>query len=240
MLSPLTASALLLAHLAGSPSASPVSAFIVQDDLAPRTLFAGQYVGLSFELVDIDGKPRTLFPVVRKADTAEVEVAPAAPAPTTVVVFFSLYDPSSAIAVERLVEIQAEYAPGAVEIVLVDSNDDEIVSGSGDPLEKFRAWRDEKKVTLPVLIDRGNVVADRFGALCSNQVFVIDPARVLRYVGAIDDDPHGAKRAKNAHVETYLRNALAAVTAGTELAVTSTRPLAGRPIKRAPVAGVSR
>ena len=226
MLPSLSAAALLLAHLVGSPA---------QGDTVPRTLLAGQYVGHSVELVDIDGKPRTLLPTPRKDETAEV-----APAPTTVVAFFSLYDPSSAVSVERLSEIQAEYAPAALEIVLVDSNDDEIVSGSGDPLEKLRAWRDEKKVTLPVLIDRGNVVADRFGALCSNQVFVIDPERVVRYVGAIDDDPHGAKHAKNAEVEHYLRNALAAVAAGTEVAVTSTRPLAGRPIKRAPVAGEPR
>ncbi len=220
---------LLLAH----PSTARAPARGGQDDAIQKTLFPGQVMRLSFDLVDLEGKTRTLLPLVRKDAPAD-----APKPPTSVVVFFSLYDPSCAVAVERLTEIQEAYRARNVEVVLVDSNDDEIVSGAGDPLEKFRKWRDEKKIALTVLIDRGNVAADRFGALCANQAFLIGADREVKYVGAIDDDPHEKKRAAGSEVRSYLRNALDAVLSGDLPEEASTRPLAGRPIKRASTTGV--
>src|SRR5690606_35736142 len=99
--------------------------------------------------------------------------------PVVVLAFWSLRDPLARIAEAKLEAIAADYAERGVKVYLIESNHDELVSGAGDPLDRIRALRAERKLTLPLLLDRGNVVADELSALCSNQVFVADPKRVV-------------------------------------------------------------
>jgi hypothetical protein len=168
-------------------------------------------------LTGLDEQPRALF--------AEH------PERALVLVFWSYRDPVSRFYAPRLAEL-ARAHEGRVAILLVDSNSDELLGGS-DPLAKLRAVVAEEKVTLPVLLDRGNAVADALGATANGQAFVIDANRTLRYHGGIDDDPDGARRAQGIPLRTWLANALEAVLAGRAPAENWTRP-SGRPIKRSP------
>ena len=56
--------------------------------------------------------------------------------------------------------------------------------------EAARAWRTEQAIAYPILLDADGAVGRRYGARATPQMFVIDPRGVLRYAGAIDDDPH--------------------------------------------------
>jgi peroxiredoxin len=49
------------------------------------------------------------------------------------------------------------------------------------------------KIDAPLLIDRDGAVGHLYAAKTTPHMFVIDAKGVLRYQGAIDDDPHGRK-----------------------------------------------
>src|SRR5688572_2513940 len=139
-------------------------------------------------LSDLDGKERRLF--------AENE------GKALVIVFWSYRDPVSLGYVKKLTELQAKHE-GRAAIVLVDPNHDEIV-GAGDPLATLRAAVQKAEVGLPVLIDRENRLADDFQAKTNTQAFLVDANHILRYQGAIDDDPRGQKKQKNVAVQEQL------------------------------------
>ncbi|NOT31289.1 MAG: redoxin domain-containing protein [Planctomycetes bacterium] len=146
-------------------------------------------------------------------------------------VFWSRKDPVSRYYLKALTELQRTRAE-KLTVVLVNSNYNELVSG-GDPLAKMRETIAADKVTLPVLLDHGNKLADDFRATANAQVFLIDANRFLRYHGGIDDDPDGERSKKKLPRNAWLEVALDQVLAGERPKENWTRP-AGLPIKRAP------
>lgn len=178
--------------------------------------------GRTEELVlpDLDGKEHKLF--------AENE------GKALLVVFWSYRDPVSRFYAPALAELQDKYE-GRLAIYLVDSNQDELV-GASDPLLKMREVLSKEQVTLPLLIDRENRLADDFQAKTNAQVFLLDANRYVRYHGGIDDDPKGEKRKASQAVTPKLVPALELVLAGKKVEYNWTIP-AGRPLKRAPKDG---
>ena len=71
-----------------------------------------------------------------------------------------------------------------------------------------------------VLMDPDQRIADLFGATTTPQVFLIDPDRVLRYTGAVDDRTFRNREAS----QDYLADAIQAVVEGRSPDLTSTLP----------------
>ena len=69
------------------------------------------------------------------------------------------------------------------------------------------------KIGFPVLKDPGNKIADQFGAVRTPEVFLLDPSRVVRYWGQIDDQ-FGVGVARGKAVHHYLQDALDDVSGG--------------------------
>ena len=168
-------------------------------------------------LPDLDGKERALF-----AESTGKAL---------VIVFWSYRDPVSLYYAPVLAELQARY-PEKLALYLVNPNQDE-VAGSGDILGRMREAVEREKVTLPVLIDRDNRLADDFLAKTNAQAFLVDPNHILRYHGGIDDDPRGERKKKGIAVQQKLGLALDTVLKGETPEYNWTIPV-GRPIKRAP------
>lgn len=82
-------------------------------------------------------------------------------------------------------------------------------------------------LTFPVLIDGGARIARTLGASVTPTACVVDGQGVLRYRGAIDDDPAGSR---GDGATPFLREAIDAVLAGQDPPRKETRP-AGRPIR---------
>ena len=81
---------------------------------------------------------------------------------------------------ERLQEITDDYSKRGVVILGIDSNSNE----TADQIKKVAAKR---KVNYPILIDPGNQIADKFGAITTPHVFIMDKDGKLIYEGAVDD-----------------------------------------------------
>jgi peroxiredoxin len=67
---------------------------------------------------------------------------------------------------------------------------------------KSAEWKKGEGFTYPVLQDASGTVGKSFGAKTTPHMYVIDEQGVVRYAGAIDDDPRGKNEKKTNHVKT--------------------------------------
>ncbi len=86
--------------------------------------------------------------------------------------------------------------------------------------EDSRAWKAEQGFGYATLQDPEGTLGHAYGARTTPHLFVIDAAGVLRYSGAIDDDPYG----KVAAPANYVEGAVRALLAGGDPDPTTTKP----------------
>jgi peroxiredoxin len=120
---------------------------------------------------------------------------------------------------DRINQIAAEYQAKGINFIGINSNSTE---SPGD-VKKHA----EEHYKFPVLIDTGNVIADKFGANVTPEMFYFNEKNVLVYHGAVDNDRSGANVTIN-----YLRDALDAGLAGKPVAKATVNAF-GCGIKRA-------
>src|SRR5690606_15402508 len=80
-----------------------------------------------------------------------------------------------------------------------------INSNATESLDYVKSHASEVGYNFPVLIDKGNVLADKLGASVTPEFFYFSTENVLLYHGALDNDRSG----KNVTIN-YLRDALEA------------------------------
>lgn len=86
--------------------------------------------------------------------------------------------------------------------------------------EETRRWREQHRIPFPTLQDPEGRAGRAYAARTTPQIFVIDGKGVLRYAGAIDNDPHeDEKRPVN-----YARAAIDALLAGKVPSPAETQP----------------
>ncbi len=137
----------------------------------------------------------------------------------TAIFFIATQCPISNDYNERMKALYKDYGPRGVKFVFINPNNTE---PAAEVAEHAKKWGFEFKVYK----DEGNVVADRFGAQFTPEVFVVDRQGVIRYHGAIDDSRQ-PDRIKTHH----LRNALDELLAGKAVSTPETKAF-GCTIKR--------
>jgi peroxiredoxin len=123
----------------------------------------------------------------------------------------------------RMNDLQRVYGDRGFALVAVSSNDAEKY-----PEDSFEAMRDRARsqgFVFDYLYDESQDVARALGAERTPEVFLFDAERRLVYHGAIDDS-----RDDTAVEEQYLRDAIEAVLAGDEPAISET-PAVGCTVK---------
>lgn len=97
-----------------------------------------------------------------------------------VVAFLGTECPLATLYAPRLVQLAGRFAERGVAFVGINANQQ-------DSLSELARYAKIHEVTFPLLKDVGNLVADAMGAVRTPEVFVLDPHRVIRYWGRIDD-----------------------------------------------------
>lgn len=110
-------------------------------------------------------------------------------------------------------------------MILVNSN--EAYRDQGDGLEDMQAFAAANGYTVPYVIDENHALADAFGATRTPDVFLFDPAFMLAYLGAIDDNARNA----DAVERPFLLDAMENLAAGETIDPTETKSV-GCTIKR--------
>ena len=136
-----------------------------------------------------------------------------------ILVFLSVQCPVVKGYDERIVKLAADYQAKGINVIGINSN----VTEAADKVKTHAA----EKYKFPVLIDKGNVLADKIGANVTPETFYVNEKNVLVYHGAIDNDRSGENVSMN-----FLRDALDANLSGKTVAKTSANAF-GCTIKRA-------
>jgi peroxiredoxin len=126
----------------------------------------------------------------------------------TVIIFLSAQCPVVKSYTERINALAAEYKAKGIAFVGINSN-------SSEDLAWVTSTRNENFAEIPVLIDTGNVIADKLGANVTPEAYFFDANNTLIYHGAIDNDRSG----KNP-TEKYLGNAFDLALAGKKVETT--------------------
>jgi peroxiredoxin len=135
-----------------------------------------------------------------------------------VVVWLSVQCPMVKAYNDRINEIAAEFQSRGINFIGINSN----VSESPEAIKTHAA----QHYKFPVLIDKGNVLADKFGATKTPEIYYFDAKNVLLYHGAIDNDKNGTNITAN-----YLRDAASSNLSGKKIETPSTNAF-GCTIKR--------
>ena len=120
---------------------------------------------------------------------------------------------------QRIIELHQKYAPMGFSVVAINSNDKNVQPG--DSFEQMKKLAKQKKYPFPYLYDESQEVAKTFGATRTPHVYVLDKDRVVRYIGAIDDNSEEPAMAK----EKYVGNAVDALLSGKEVSVKETKAI---------------
>lgn len=136
---------------------------------AAQGLTVGATAG-DFTLPDVDGKPHSLESLKGKNGT--------------VVIWLSAQCPVVRAYKDRINQIAAEYQAKGINFIGINSNATEDLNWVKSNIAEFG-------YKFPVLIDKGNVLADKWGASVTPEVFFLDAKNVLLYHGAIDNDRSG-------------------------------------------------
>ena len=137
-----------------------------------------------------------------------------------VVIFLSAQCPVVKGYVERINLLAADYQAKGINFVGINSN-------ATEDLNWVKSNATENGYKFPVLIDKGNILADKLGATVTPEAFYVDAHGVLLYHGAIDNDKSG----KNI-TDTYLKAAFDSSLTGKKIERTSANAF-GCTIKRA-------
>lgn len=135
-----------------------------------------------------------------------------------VVVFLSAQCPVVRIYNDRINKLAAEYEAKGIKFIGINSN-----STEGLDWVKSHAAENYK---FPMLIDKANVLADKWGANVTPEMFYFNEKNVLLYHGAIDNDKTGENVTIN-----YLKDAFDLALAG-KAVVKTTAAAFGCSIKR--------
>jgi peroxiredoxin len=159
-----------------------------------------------FKLTDTSGKKQTLSSLKGKNGT--------------VLIFVSTQCPVVRDYIERIGKLAADYSERGVNVIAVNSN-------ANETIDDMKAHASANNLTLPVLKDKGNKLADQLGAQRTPEVFFLDASNKLVYHGRIDN--HRKIELVNAN---DLRDAIEATLAGKPVVKTEASAF-GCTIKRA-------
>lgn len=135
---------------------------------------------------------------------------------TLVIVFSCNHCPFVQAYEDRMKTLQKDYGFKGVQLVAINSNDDQ--NYPEDSFDKMVTRAEKQGLDFPYLRDEDQTVAGKFGATHTPQFFVFDKERTLRYLGKMDDNWKEPQLVK----DTYLRDALDAIIADENVKVPET------------------
>jgi peroxiredoxin len=160
----------------------------------------------NFTLADTEGKQRSFNDLKGKNGA--------------LIVFMSAQCPVVKGYAERINALAKDFQAKGISIIGMNSN-------ATESLDYVKSNMTERSHAFTMLLDKGNVIADKFGATVTPEVYLFDKDGKLVYRGAIDNDRSGENITARP-----LQDAVDATLAGKTVAKTETKAF-GCSIKRA-------
>jgi peroxiredoxin len=144
-----------------------------------------------------------------------------------VVLHFWSLDTASGAYDKALAALYADYSKKGVVFIAIDPSKADVDAGA-DKYKRIQEYTAKAGFSFPIVVDSTYALVDKFGAQTTAHSFVIDAKGIVKYSGAVNDDPDGKKGDK---ATPELKNALDALVAGKDPAAATTTP-GGAPIKK--------
>lgn len=139
-----------------------------------------------------------------------------------IIIFTCNHCPYAKLYEDRIIGLNKTYASKGYPVVAINPNDAE--KQPDDSFDKMIERAKEKGFTFPYLLDETQEVAKAFGANKTPHVFIVQKKGndfVLKYIGAIDDNPQNVEDVE----EKFVENAVNAILAGKKPPKNNTRAI---------------
>ena len=158
-----------------------------------------------FKLKNVDGQ------MVSLSDYQSVE--------GYVVIFTCNSCPVSKLYENRIIALDKKYKKKGFPVIAINPND--VKRQPGDSYEKMQERAKKKGFTFPYLYDETQEIAKAYGATNTPHVYLLDKDRVVKYIGAIDNNSQSAADAD----QMYVEDAMNAMLAGKSIENTKTKAI---------------
>jgi peroxiredoxin len=135
-----------------------------------------------------------------------------------IVIFTCNHCPYAVMYEDRIMKLHAEFG-NEYPIIAINPNDPTVEPE--DSVEGMKERAKEKGYNFEYLMDEKQEVFPKFGATKTPHVYLLDKNRVVKYVGAIDDNPQDESLVKN----KFLENAINALKSGKTINPSTTKAL---------------
>ena len=145
---------------------------------------------------------------LRNVDGRMVSLADYPDAKGFIIVFTCNHCPYAQLYEQRIIDLHRRYNAKGFPVIAINPNDPSIVPD--DSFAEMKRVAQQNNYPFVYLFDSTQTVFPKFGASRTPHVFILDKNLVVRYIGAIDDNPEtpGAARQK------YVENAVNAMLRG--------------------------
>jgi peroxiredoxin len=141
--------------------------------------------------------------ILKNVDGRMVSLADYPSAKGYVVVFTCNHCPYAQLYEQRLINLHKKYAPQGYPIIAINPNDPKIAEE--DSYDEMQKRAREKKFPYVYLFDEQQEVYPRFGATRTPHVFLLDSAKVVRYIGAVDDNAETPGNVKKRYLDAAIQ-----------------------------------
>lgn len=139
-----------------------------------------------------------------------------------IVIFTCNTCPYAVASEDRINALDAEFKTKGYPVIAINPNNPDVQPDDTFVLMQQKAK--EKEFTFPYLFDESHKVYAQFGAAKTPHVYLIqkeDGKRIVKYIGAIDDNVRKASSVK----ERFLANAINELLAGKEVSLKETKAI---------------
>lgn len=136
-----------------------------------------------------------------------------------IVIFTCNHCPFSKMYEDRIIALQTKYKEKGYPVIAINPNDPK--ANADDSFDKMIVRAEEKGFNFWYLFDDGQKIFPQYGATKTPHVFLLDQNKVVKYIGAIDDN---ARDEKSIDVK-FLENAIDALDAGKKINPETTKAI---------------
>ena len=187
-------------------------------------LALGSFFTMSFTAVDNQSEGLSIGDVapdfsLKNVDGNFVSLSDYEDANGFIIIFSCNHCPFVVAYEDRYNELHDKFAPKGWPLIAINPNDPEVEPE--DSFDNMVIRAREKGFQFPYVFDDGQKIFPQYGATRTPHVFLLDKDRVVRYIGAIDDNFRDADQVE----EKYLENAIAAIMRGEDPNPAETRAI---------------
>jgi peroxiredoxin len=128
-----------------------------------------------------------------------------------IVIFTCNHCPYAVLYEDRIIDLHNKFARAGYPVIAINPNDPEVQPE--DSFEGMQIRAEEKGFDFPYVFDEDQSIFPKYGAKKTPHVYILDSDLVVRYIGAIDDNPRDAAAVE----EKYVEKAIGALKAGEEV-----------------------